>query len=496
MTQPRRTARLVLPAILLILAGTLVMGWFVLELNRAQHAVYSALLEQKMATTRNEFRLLLRPFGRQLTTLDAWHGEGLLPVADTDAMRRLIEPLLDPSAPVAAAYFVPETGPALLLNRTDDGWRASRDDGMTRAPWVARTREAESGRLVWSDDGPLPGDGRTGLIAARLSGGLVMGLALPEATLDDFATNSALTENALLVRRLGDGTVAWITPREHNRLELASADELLTSGRPEYGVIGAALRAWADRGHTYDTAFTFDRDDGTWWCVLYPAEEGTDPGELALIVPADDLARRLDASAGRVILLVTVVLVLAVITLLGLVLGYRARWQRARRRRVRAPRTEDELRALVAAGENDRVEFKSTMRWNLRADKPGKEIELAWLKSVVAYMNTDGGVIVLGVDDDGRVLGMGADGFRNDDKLLLHFENLIQQHVGLEHAGRVRGELRDLDGEQVFLVSCAPADEPVFLRKGEDEDFYVRVGPSSRRLPASRVLDWTRERQA
>ena len=46
---------------------------------------------------------------------------------------------------------------------------------------------------------------------------------------------------------------------------------------------------------------------------------------------------------------------------------------------------------LIRQGENDRVEFKSTMRWNLKTDKADKAVEKAWLKTIVAFLNTDGG---------------------------------------------------------------------------------------------------------
>lgn len=57
-------------------------------------------------------------------------------------------------------------------------------------------------------------------------------------------------------------------------------------------------------------------------------------------------------------------------------------------------------------------------------------MEFAWLKTVVAYLNSDGGLILLGVDDIGKILGLGHDGFANDDKALRHVENLIAAHIG------------------------------------------------------------------
>jgi hypothetical protein len=491
-SKPQRTPPLVLLAVLAVLAGALATGWLVLKEARQQRVVHGALLAQKLTATSDGFRLLLRPFGRNLETLATWHADGLLTSLDAAGFRRLVQPLADPTAQVAAVYAVPDRGPALLLNRTDEGWRMTTSDSLAAAPWLAG---AEDGGATWSDYGPLPGDGRTGLIAVRRSGHVVFGVAILEATLDGFVGTTALTENALLVRRFGDGTVAWLNSRAGNRLEVATPDDLLTAPVPEHATIGAALRTWGAFGRPYEASLEFRHGGERWWCVFYPAVAGTDPGELGLIVPDDDLARRLDASRNRITVLMSVVMVLALATMAGLAWTWRARWQRAQRRRVAVPADEAGLAALVARGEGDRLEFKSTMRFNLKAGKPGKEIELAWLKSVVGYLNTDGGVILLGVADDGTVLGLAADGFRNDDKLQLHFDNLIKQHVGLEFAGLISGELRTLDGHRIFVVACGRCDEPVFLRDGEDEHFFIRMGPSTRRLPPSRITDWTRERR-
>ena len=46
---------------------------------------------------------------------------------------------------------------------------------------------------------------------------------------------------------------------------------------------------------------------------------------------------------------------------------------------------------------------------NLKSGKNGKEIELAWLKGVVGFMNTNGGILLIGVDDSGTILGIDAD---------------------------------------------------------------------------------------
>jgi DNA-binding response OmpR family regulator len=160
-----------------------------------------------------------------------------------------------------------------------------------------------------------------------------------------------------------------------------------------------------------------------------------------------------------------------------------------------APDEWPDVAALIEAGESERLEFKSTLRWNIKAGKPGKEIELAAMKTVVAYLNTDGGVLLVGVSDDGTVLGLGQDDFKSEDRCLLHVNNLLREHVGLEHAQLVRFDLRPCGDEKVLVIECARSEQPVFLRNGKDEIFFVRVGPGSRELNAREVLDYLDQRR-
>jgi len=102
---------------------------------------------------------------------------------------------------------------------------------------------------------------------------------------------------------------------------------------------------------------------------------------------------------------------------------------------------EEKVLALIRYGESPNLEFKSTLRTNLKTGKAGKEIELAWLKSVVGFLNTDGGVLLIGVNDGGEVVGIAADQFENDDKCLLHFKNLINQHIGAEFSKYLHAEI-------------------------------------------------------
>ena len=155
----------------------------------------------------------------------------------------------------------------------------------------------------------------------------------------------------------------------------------------------------------------------------------------------------------------------------------------------------EKIQSLISSGESERLEFKSTLRWNLKTGRAEKGIEKAWLKSVVAFLNTDGGILLIGVADDGEILGTDADQFESDDRYLLHLNNLIQQHIGLECTGFIRFQLVPVEDKKVLLIECQPYPSAAFLKIGNNEDFYVRVGPGSRRLSTSEVLAYMKNRK-
>lgn len=156
--------------------------------------------------------------------------------------------------------------------------------------------------------------------------------------------------------------------------------------------------------------------------------------------------------------------------------------------------TEAQIKQIIAGGESDTVEFKSTMRWNLQSNKAGKEIEFAWLKTVAAFLNTSGGFIFIGVNDDGECIGIENDKFKNEDKFLLHFNNLIKTHIGLEFANMIHFAIRNINQKNIFIIKCDVSSDPVFLKHNGLENFYVRLGPASRELSVSSTIKYLKKR--
>ena len=146
---------------------------------------------------------------------------------------------------------------------------------------------------------------------------------------------------------------------------------------------------------------------------------------------------------------------------------------------------------LIREGENETVEFKSTLRWDIRAGKTNQAVERACLKTMAAFLNSAGGALLIGVRDDGSIEGIESDKFVNEDKFLLHLWTLIRTCLGRDVSPYIRTTLEKMDEKTVCMVQCQQSNRPVFLRQpGFDEAFYIRVGPSSNAMDISEALKY------
>ncbi len=158
-------------------------------------------------------------------------------------------------------------------------------------------------------------------------------------------------------------------------------------------------------------------------------------------------------------------------------------------------RQVQDLENLILQGESDKLEFKSTIRTNLQTGEPDKRMEKAVLKTLVAFMNSEGGTLLIGVSDDGSICGIDLDGFDNRDKLNLHFTNMISSSIGNEFLPYIKFNLIDVDeSRSVMRVVCGRSRKPVFLREGKTETFFVRSGPSSVELAGTNLINYVRNR--
>jgi hypothetical protein len=148
------------------------------------------------------------------------------------------------------------------------------------------------------------------------------------------------------------------------------------------------------------------------------------------------------------------------------------------------------LKSVIARGEGERLEFKSSLRTNMRTGEADKRMEHAVLKTVTAFLNSGGGTLLVGVKDDGSILGVDVQGFDNLDKFYLHFTHLVGECLGKEMLPFIDSRMIGMDERTVLEVRCLQASSPAFLSNGAKEEFYVRSGASSIELLGREMLEY------
>jgi len=150
----------------------------------------------------------------------------------------------------------------------------------------------------------------------------------------------------------------------------------------------------------------------------------------------------------------------------------------------------EEILKLIKEGENERIEFKSTLRTNIHTNEHDRKIEHSVLKTIVAFLNSEGGTLLIGVSNEGGIMGIERDRFQNNDRFTLHFMNLIKEHIGSEYIPYLSFELILIEEKTILKVDCTCSRKPVYLRMGKDEEFYVRAGPATVQLNGRRLVDY------
>ncbi len=156
---------------------------------------------------------------------------------------------------------------------------------------------------------------------------------------------------------------------------------------------------------------------------------------------------------------------------------------------------------IIDLDEGKEVEFKSSLRYCLKEKKVMDYVEHSVFKNIAAFLNTNGGVILVGVEDNRNVIGLENTDyptFKKEDKkdeFLKHFDNLFGKLLGNGYNSLVDISIESVSGEKVAKICIKKkASEPVFLTpKGKDEEFYIRRSASAIKLSAKEVLSYTKE---
>ena len=154
-----------------------------------------------------------------------------------------------------------------------------------------------------------------------------------------------------------------------------------------------------------------------------------------------------------------------------------------------------DTKTLLEGGENHTTEFKETLRYDTRKGEVSKEMEKMVLKTIVGFLNADGGTLIIGANDDGEVMGLESDfkslpkkdrdGFEN------HLTMLVKTMIGLSFTKYISIVFEKMEEKDVCVVRVRESHKPAYFHNGDKkEEFFVRVGNSTQPFSMSEAEDY------
>lgn len=152
----------------------------------------------------------------------------------------------------------------------------------------------------------------------------------------------------------------------------------------------------------------------------------------------------------------------------------------------------EDLPFLIKGGEGEHLEFKASVRWDFRQQKPNRALEAVIAKTLVGFMNHRGGSLLIGVADDGEVVGI-----EHDYQTLKHkdrdgFErcitDIVTTRMGVEQCALIHCVFYEVEGKDICRVIIEPSPTPVYLQDGKVSKYFLRTGNGTRELDAREAM--------
>lgn len=155
------------------------------------------------------------------------------------------------------------------------------------------------------------------------------------------------------------------------------------------------------------------------------------------------------------------------------------------------------LEDLLKMDENEKVEFKSSLIWDYKRKQKDKKIGEIVAKTISCFMNSKGGILLIGVNNQKEILGIEQD-LKNlengsQDEFEIYFTNVIKKCLGTLYRKYIEIKFDESNNKTVFIVKVKKSPRPVFVKYKDDSQFYVRQGNSCQPLNIEEAAIYIKE---
>jgi len=497
----------------LITFAVILVTMNIYEYLKLKNDIAPTLMSQISSIELGEIRSYFNSVSEQLNIVKEWGENGALQKDNVKDLNRLLFPLFDNLNSISALILADNRGNEYLLYKDNQEWMtrqshatANQGTSLHFSRWAAVDQLAEqwqetshydpreapwffspdtTNEVHWSLIHTLPHTEELGITAAiawknnSSTNFTLFGMDIPLANIKRFLNlrNADRPGVIFLVNSSGDFYIS-------SELERPYADNQQVDKNPD-GVMDKMLQTWKAEGQLQNVPVRFSKNKQQWLASFQPLEQKKFMFWVGVAVPEKEIMTQINSKLFKIDMIDLIIASIGS-TILCLLLWKFGRLQSP----IAALPPVVRLNNYINRGEGTEIEFKSTVRANLKTGKRGKEIELAWLKAIVAFLNSAGGALLIGVDDEGKMTGLEADDFANKDKCLLHVKNLINHHIGAEFSSSISTNVIEIEDREVIMIECTHVASAIFLNIGKNEEFYVRSGPSSTKLSPSQTVEF------
>ncbi len=136
--------------------------------------------------------------------------------------------------------------------------------------------------------------------------------------------------------------------------------------------------------------------------------------------------------------------------------------------------------------EDSTFEKKSSLRWDYQLTRVNTELESSVAKTLVGFLNSLGGKLVIGVDDDGQILGLANDYQTlrkpNRDGFELRLNQIMEKYFSIVHRNLIQVTFTQIAHKDIVVLSVEKSPRPVFFHTKGKREFVIRTGNETKSL--------------
>ncbi len=154
---------------------------------------------------------------------------------------------------------------------------------------------------------------------------------------------------------------------------------------------------------------------------------------------------------------------------------------------------------MINVGENKRTELKASWSYNLKTKAKDKSISEKIIETISALMNTEGGHIIIGVQDNHEISGLEQSDYlihdnKNEaqriDTIKKEIDNLFKSKVGAQYSGYFTVKIEKYLQKTLLVIEVMKSTKAIYYA----DDFYIRLESGNSKLNSRQLLEYMQKK--